>query len=574
MVCCVMRVRPHPRLFIYNTKFNTMKNLKYILLIIIFCNVLQSMKMQAHEGHDHGAEEETTVESSLMSSSEAHNEQVEILLKFFPSTPGDSLEMKLYVSDYRSNLPVQVEHLTLGFNAYPERMVQVIPFEKGVHLIKTIMPDELVNSLVLKFHFNDTDHRFELHNVDFTHRLREVTGAHEHSHWWMYLCGAGILILGVVLGRITRTIRHPRTLGLVLVALAFPLTNTQQLRAHEGPFEELNLLKSPGENQFILAKESQFLMEIRTDFAGSNAYQDGRKLYGTVIPSVGGQSHVALPQYARITQINILPGQAIRKGTTIAIAERISDPLNNMLMSAERNRLFEEMNRLQKEVERLQKVGDLIAKRELETAESEYAIAKSNYELYNTQGATFSLVSPIDGVVSPFTWQIGDVVDGGLELFTITNIGRVYIECQAFEKDVEAIKKAQKYLAQCADGNHSSEAVRLLSLGCEFNSANQSQKVFFEIDNPNQEFKIGEFVNIWTYAQPTSEVVAVLNSAITELQGRPVMFVKNKAEEFELRYVRLGHNNGQWTVILSGLKSGDRFVTMGAYQCKLVYLNQ
>jgi RND family efflux transporter MFP subunit len=551
-----------------------MTHLKYIFLVTIFCSVLQIMKMQAHEGHDHGADEKPVEEGLLMSSSEANNEHMEVLLKFIPVEPGDSLEMKLYVSDYRSNLPLQVEQLTLGFSAFPERMMQVIPSDKGVYIIKTIMPDEAIHALRVMLQFNGIDHRFDLPEVDFTHRHTEVAAAHEHSHLWMYLCGAGILILGVVLGRFTRLRRNPQALGLLLLGLALPLTSTQNLQAHEGHNESAKKIQTPSGNHFTLAKESQFLMEIQTDFAGATAFQDGRKLYGTVVPSAGGQSHLTLPQHARITQIHVSAGQVIRKGTTIAVAERISEPLNSMLMSAERNRLYEEMRRLQKEVERLQKVGDLIAKRELETAESAYAIAKSNYELYNTQGTSISLVAPIDGVVSPFTWQIGDVVSGGMDLFTITNIGKVYIECQAFEKDVDAISKAQKYLAQCADGNHSTEAVRLLSLGWEFNSANQSQKVFFEIDNQNGEFKIGEFVNIWTYAQPASDIVAVPNSSITELQGRPVMFIKNKAEEFELRYVHLGHNNGQFTVINSGLKAGDRFVSTGAYQCKLVYLNQ
>jgi membrane fusion protein, heavy metal efflux system len=530
--------------------------------------------LRAHEGHDHGVEESVSAETLMMSRTETHNERFEFLLKFTPVEPGDSMEMVLYVCDYKSNVPMHVEALNIVNLGLNTQSFAVSENEAGMYRIKTIMPEERAFDFIISYQTEGQSYTVELHGVDFAHHHLGMAAPHEHSNVWMYLAALGVLLLGLFLGRYTAMRKYNRGTTVLVVLLSMPLLDISHATAHEGhDVAPTKPTAMPG-NHFELAKESQFLMQVFTQMAGESAYQDGRKLYGTIIPSSGGQSHVMLPQHGRITQLNVTPGQQVSQGAVLAVIERSVDPANEMLMAAERNRLKEEVKRLQLEVERLRNVGDIVSKKEMELAESAYSVAKSNLELYQTTGRFMSIQSPIAGIVSPFTYQVGDLVNGGTDLFTITNINKVYVETQAFEKDVLMIAQASHFLAQCADGNHSTESIRLLSLGSEFNSANQSQKVLFEVDNAMGDFKIGEFVNVWTYSSDEKPVLAVPNSALTELEGRPVVFVKHSAEQLELRYVALGRNNGQTTVLENGLKLGERYVTEGAYQCKLVYLNQ
>jgi membrane fusion protein, heavy metal efflux system len=543
--------------------------------LLALIGLLISPLSWAHEGHDHGTEEKSTsTETMMLSRTEVHNERYEILLKFTPVEPGDSLHMKLYLSDYASNKPVSAERMALVNLGKADQRFEVQWIEPGVYAVHTIMPDEVVYSLRVSAQIQGEAQQFELASVDFTHHHLGSETAHEHSHFWMYVAGFGVLLLGLILGRYTAVRKYNKHIAILVLLVYLPLMHMDSAMAHEG-HDQAPVKQVPKEgNHFELAKESQFLMQIYTQFLGETNYQDGRKLYGTIIPASGGQSHIVLPQHARVVQLQVQPGQKVSKGAVLATLERSVDPVNEMLIASERNRLTEEVKRLQKEVERLRSVGDIVSKKELEGAESAYATVSSNLELYQSTGRTLTIKAPISGVVSPFTYQVGDLVNGGVELFVITNIDKVYVETQAFEKDVAMISQASHFLAQCADGNHSTDRIRLLSLGSEFNSANQSQKVLFEVDNISGDFKLGEFVNVWTYLPAQEQVMAIPNSAITELQGRPVVFVKHHAEDLELRYVALGRNNGQITVIENGLKSGERFVTEGAYQCKLVYLNQ
>jgi multidrug efflux pump subunit AcrA (membrane-fusion protein) len=88
------------------------------------------------------------------------------------------------------------------------------------------------------------------------------------------------------------------------------------------------------------------------------------------------------------------------------------------------------------------------------------------------------------------------------------------------------------------------------------------------------ELKLGEFVNVWAMKESTHESLALPLEAVTEIEGRPVVFVKNAAEVYELRYVSTGERNGHEVVIKEGIKAGERIVSAGAYQVKLMYLNQ
>ena len=116
--------------------------------------------------------------------------------------------------------------------------------------------------------------------------------------------------------------------------------------------------------------------------------------------------------------------------------------------------------------------------------------------------------------------------------------------------------------------------LKLISTAQEVNAANQSQKVIFEIINPKGQFKIGESINLSLSSKNISTQVIVPNDAITEVNGKPVLFVKDKAEQYSISYISKGTSNGKYTTIIKGVEEGERIVTTGVYQMKTIYLNQ
>jgi multidrug efflux pump subunit AcrA (membrane-fusion protein) len=67
--------------------------------------------------------------------------------------------------------------------------------------------------------------------------------------------------------------------------------------------------------------------------------------------------------------------------------------------------------------------------------------------------------------------------------------------------------------------------------------------------------------------------LAVPSSAIRDEDGLFVAYVQIGGETFERRAVRIGPSDGEWTLVESGIRPGERVVTLGAYQVKLASLN-
>ena len=158
---------------------------------------------------------------------------------------------------------------------------------------------------------------------------------------------------------------------------------------------------------------------------------------------------------------------------------------------------------------------------------------------------------------------------------TITGLSNAAITCPCWFNPVNKNDSADAYYTmECANDNHKTSQIKLLAPAQEINATNQSQKVLFQVDNPDGDFKIGEFVNIRVFASTASHQITLPNSAFTEINGKPVVFIKEAAEKYTVSYVQLGHNNGTHTSILKGIEEGQRAVINGSYQLKMIYLNQ
>jgi multidrug efflux pump subunit AcrA (membrane-fusion protein) len=128
---------------------------------------------------------------------------------------------------------------------------------------------------------------------------------------------------------------------------------------------------------------------------------------------------------------------------------------------------------------------------------------------------------------------------------------------------------------ECANADeHKTAEVKLVAPAQSINPTNQTQRVIFEMENPHDDFKIGEFVNVRVFASQASRKIALPNSAISEINGKPVVFIKDGAEKYSVSYITTRQNNGTHTVINKGVEEGERVVVNATYQMKMIYLNQ
>lgn len=551
-----------------------MKN--FIHFIFAFLPVYLS----AHGGEDHAPEKKAASQTQSYFSVEASSDKYEVLLRYAPIHPGESGTFKIFLSDFKTNRAADSASLVLTSPDDPNLKFDIHPEEPGIYSVSTLFPEKKNYRINVKIDSPLGADLLAVAGVDVGKELEhdeEESKSWTDNKWFLFGIGLGggllLMFLLMKAGRKTKTF----ILLFSFLPGLFPF-GPQKLSAHgeEDGEKSTNL-----SNTIYIPKETQFLFDMYTRKMETGEFTESVALYGTVIPASNGQALVQPSQSGKIYSLNVNVGQRVTKGQLLAIFEPTIDAASLVNFAAERNSVNAEYEAAKKEYDRLQTLKDIAAKQDIDEATARLKKAEENKKLFEgLSGGTTDpsrlvyLRSPIDGIVENFTLSIGTTVTAGETIFTVTNLSKVYIEAQVFDKDAENVTNGGRFTVECTNDNHRTGEVHLLSMAQSINPTNQSQRVFFEMDNPGGEFKIGEFVNVHVFAKEASRKIAVPNSAISEINGRPVVFIKDAAEQYSVSYIQPGEDNGSFTVILKGVEEGERVIINATYQAKMIYLNQ
>jgi multidrug efflux pump subunit AcrA (membrane-fusion protein) len=97
--------------------------------------------------------------------------------------------------------------------------------------------------------------------------------------------------------------------------------------------------------------------------------------------------------------------------------------------------------------------------------------------------------------------------------------------------------------------------------------------VIYEVPNPSGTLKVGMHAQASVSTGRKAEGVVVPSEAILEEDGRPMAYVQPEGERFEKRELTVSGTSGDRTLVLSGIKNGERVVTGAAYQVRLASLS-
>ncbi len=577
--------------------------MKYLLFFLSAClipTLVSAQEAHTHaDGTTHAAHGDDAAHAETGGQPGANHftvygesDKYELTLYYPELVAGQEGHLTLFVADFKTNRPIEKAALNISTLESPQPIFEVMSVSPGVYELHSTFPENKDYTLHVQVsHPNGAD-LIGLEGVHVGQKLTAaaaVIGGHTHTHGWIWFLG-GLLVGGLLVWFVGR--RRHRILTVVLL-LASAWVSTPQWNpvfAH-GDDEHGPKGGGGGGGKSVFApKETQFLFEILTQPIVMDDYQSATTMFGTVIPASGGLGAVVAPQGGRITRVNVVVGQTVRAGQTLAVLQQTIGTPDQVGMATSNAGLALQIETsktrvaaTKRELERLKKIEDIAAGRDVQAAESNYNQALVELQTLENKAVginsaannrTVALVAPISGVVGTFTLTPGAEVVAGQTLFTITNLNKVYVEAQVYDRDVPVIRAGNKFLVTCSTDDHKSAEVRLVSQAQTMNPGNQSQRVLFEMDNPKGEFKIGEFVTLKALNNQANRQISVPNSALTEINGKTAVFLKHGPEEYELAYVQTGEDDGTRTLILKGIEESEKVVVNGAYEVKMMYLNQ
>jgi len=563
-----------------------MKHLFFYLLLMF------PVLAMAHGGEDHGdGAKLASPMASTYFTSVANSEKYELLLKYEPIKGGEDAIMLLYVSDFNTNKAIDNAKLEISAAEDDKLKFTVTHLEAGIYELKGKFPANKAYSLTISINSSNGPDLMVLENIEVGKVFSVAEAPHEENllsrnNILLLLGGIGLgaLIVLIILGIRNRKI-HPKYAATVLLLLSLPLSTTK-ISAHGGEDHgdeaaAKNTPASGASDTFLVPKESQYLFDILTGSIATENFLSSNDFLGTVIPSTTGMAVIQSPQTGKIISLRARVGQKVSRGQVLAVVEQSIDAGTQVDLLTQRNNAEAEYNAAKAQYDRLKTIADIAAKKDVQEAEARFRSAESNRRLLRQLGSTgngnsklVSLTSPISGIVGSFNYAIGAIVNAGETLFSVTNLSQVFIEAQIYSKDVQVLKNAREILATSNADPSIRGKLKLISTAQSVNNANQTQKYIFELSDAEGDFKIGQNITVRVMSGETSRQLVVPNSAITEINGKPAVFVKNSPESYTVSYVQKGADNGTQTSILKGLQAGVRVVNMGTYQMKTMFLNQ
>lgn len=177
----------------------------------------------------------------------------------------------------------------------------------------------------------------------------------------------------------------------------------------------------------------------------------------------------------------------------------------------------------------------------------------------------YTINAPISGVILERNTNIGDVADSET-LFVIADFSTVWAKFHIFPKDAEYIQKDQSVRVHTFDHQMETKASIDLFLPTA-DASSQTHIAIVELDNTEGRWRPGLSVDGHVAVSQIQAPVIIPKTALQTMEEQTVVFV-TQGNIYEMRQVKTGQSDGHNVEVLSGLKTGESYVSEGSFIIK------
>lgn len=254
------------------------------------------------------------------------------------------------------------------------------------------------------------------------------------------------------------------------------------------------------------------------------------------------QADVSVLVAGLIKKINIIEGQFVKQGQTLAVIESMEfTKIQEAYLTSKSNL---ELMQLEYERQKTLNEGNANSKKALQKAKSEYEIEKAKYNSLKKQMNTLNLTSsdyatstmeikaPISGYVTDINIKIGTNAEPGQTLFSIVDNSKMHVDLLVYEKDLQKVKVGQTIIFVLTNQDNTEIKGKVFSIGKAFENETKSVAVHADIINDKQTLIPGMYVNALINVG-SQQVKALPVDAVVKADGREFIFVleEDHAEE-------------------------------------------
>ena len=178
----------------------------------------------------------------------------------------------------------------------------------------------------------------------------------------------------------------------------------------------------------------------------------------------------------------------------------------------------------------------------------------------------YSVKAPIDGVVLSRSINIGDTA-GDSAMFTIANMDELWVEFHVFSQDADLVESGIPVNVSSSECEKT-QSTTIQSLLPMTEASSQTLLARATVKNLDSHWLPGMSVRGDVVVESRDVPIAIKTSALQQMEGKTVVFVKDEDGAFKARPVKTGLQSKSWTEITEGLQRGETYVSEGSFTVK------
>jgi RND family efflux transporter MFP subunit len=310
---------------------------------------------------------------------------------------------------------------------------------------------------------------------------------------------------------------------------------------------------------------------------------------GTVQPNAYKQVRVTPLVGGVVTQVSAELGQNIKRGQAIVqvFSRELAEAQTayvafNAELEAEHKKLVRTQELVRLGAAGRQELEEIEANHQVHAAHLEEArqrlllLGVDEQQIGRQASSNITIPSPLDGVVTARSVNVGQVVMSGQELLTITDLSSVWIEASLLENDFGAVRVGSRAVITTPAYPGRQYRGTVDYIDPQVDPQTRTAKVRVAVDNPGLALRLGMYMEVLFTSSAAANVPVVPKQAIQFVGSSSVVYVAVEGEEgrFVQRIVRTGSETTSGLHVLEGLKPGERVVTDGSFLLNAETLRQ
>jgi cobalt-zinc-cadmium efflux system membrane fusion protein len=269
-------------------------------------------------------------------------------------------------------------------------------------------------------------------------------------------------------------------------------------------------------------------------------------------------------------------GQRVQKGQVLAViaSPSLSEQRSEWLTAQRRREAARTTFDREKKLwqEKISAEQDYLqAQSSLQEAEIALHNASQKLAAVGATGASLSLNrfeirAPLAGTIVEKHLSLGESVGEGTNIFTVSDLGNVWVEFAVAPKDLAMVRVGQKVVVSSTAFESRTEGT-ISYVGALLGEQTRSARARVALANPGGAWRPGLFVTVAVLGEAQDVPLAVRADAVQTIDQQPMLFMA-KPGGFVARPVKLGRSDGEITEVIDGMKAGETYAATNTFVLK------